>query len=150
MDPKVLFLLPALATCPQSPARPTIHWLTPPALPIYHWPEHREWPEGDHPAHGDGSSESPIYLGLGAYTNNSSVSVDSGASGTLASTTPETMWLPNRFPLIVSTRDFDVEPFSPPASPVTMVPSRPDTKKHLRNRSTHRAGRLRNRGPRRS
>jgi hypothetical protein len=44
--------------------------------------------EGDHPAHGEGASESPMYLGLGGYTNLSvsntfarTVTVDSGASG---------------------------------------------------------------------
>lgn len=43
--------------------------------------------------------------------------VDSGGSGTQPYTSAA--WLPNNFPLAVSRRDFDVEPFLPPTTPVT-------------------------------
>jgi hypothetical protein len=64
MDPKLLLLLPGLATCSAAPTRPTLHALKP-AVPIYQWPEHRSLPEDTEPPHGEGSGESPLYGGVG-------------------------------------------------------------------------------------
>ncbi|MGD0758151.1 MAG: hypothetical protein ABR921_04540 [Candidatus Sulfotelmatobacter sp.] len=140
MDPRLLLLLPGLATCSTSPVRPTVHSLTPLAAPVYEWPEPRDHPEKTEPPHGDGSGESPLYSGLavyGAATSNVSnlttrVTVDSGASG--AQPYISVAWLPNSFPLVVSTRDFDVELFLPPTSPITIQVG-PDTTRNRMNPS---------------
>ena len=119
MDPKLLLLLPGLAACYVSPARPTLHALTP-IVPVYEWPERRDHPEKTEPPHGEGSGESPLYEGIAVYGANSSnvsarVTIDSGVSG--IQPYASVGWLPNRFPLIVSTQDFDIEPFLPSSRP---------------------------------
>jgi hypothetical protein len=142
MDPKMLLLLPGLASCTTLDGQPTLYISVAPLAPIRKRPELPELPERDHPAHGEGSSESPTYLGLGAYTNTSGrVIVDSTASGSYTSIAPQAMWLANRFPLIASTRDFDVEPSLPTPPPIKTFQVAPDTTKHLTNPSTLRARR---------
>lgn len=142
MDPKLLLLLPGLAACHTSPAQPTLHALTQAVVPVHEWPEHRDQPEKTEPPHGEGSGESPIYGGMAVYgtgtVNVSNVSarvtVDSGASGIGPYTSAA--WLPNRFPLIASAQDFDVEPFVPLSRPKLKMQIGPDTSKHLSNPST--------------
>jgi hypothetical protein len=131
MDPKLLLLL--LAACPTSPAQPTLGALRKAVVPVYEWPERRDLPEKTEPPHGEGSGESPMYGGLFAY-GTSSVTVYSSASG--VGPDGSTAWLPNRFPLIVSIQDFDVEPFAPSSRPNVTMRIRSDTTKHLSHPST--------------
>jgi hypothetical protein len=43
----------------------TVHVRQETMTPAYEWPELRECnEEGDHPAHGEGSDESPMYVGM--------------------------------------------------------------------------------------
>jgi len=145
MDPrllKTLFILP-LAGCPASPAQPTLHSLVAPAPPVRQWPELPDVPEGDHPAHGEGSTESPMMLGLGGYTNINvsntfarGVTVDSGASGSYASVA-STPWLNNNFPLVVSTEHL-VEPFPRVTLPVSFLHVRADSKGHAASLASRR------------
>jgi hypothetical protein len=150
MDPKVLLLLPGLASCPMSDAHPTLYISVASARPARKRPEPPDLPERDHPPHGEGSSESPIYLGVGSFANNNTASgriiVDSSASGTYTSTAPQATWLAGNFSLAISMRDFDVEPFVP-TPPTKTIQVAPDTTKHLANPSTLRA--LRSYGRRR-
>jgi hypothetical protein len=145
MDPKLLLLLPGLASCPMTDAQPTLYTSVASPAPVRRRGELPELPEKDHPADGEGSRESPIYLGIGAYANNTNTSsrvvVDSSASGHYTSSSPQAMWLANRFPLITSTHDFDVESFVPTPLSTEMMKIAPDTMKHLTNPSTLRARR---------
>ena len=68
-----------------------------------------------------------------------SVTVDSGASGTQPYAS--VAWLPNNFPLVVSTRDFDIEPLSPLSRPNVMIQVGPDTTRHVANPSAIQARR---------
>jgi hypothetical protein len=116
-----LFFLPP-AVCP--PAEPSVHravWVA----PASDWPRRRELPEHDHPVDGEGSA--PMFVGLGAYSNTANVTVQSTSSG---SYDMEVAWLPNNLPLVVSTRDFPVEPFRAPTSPAGFVRVRLDSKGH--------------------
>lgn len=56
-----------LLSCAISPAprKPTVRSLTIP-VPVHSWPYRQEPLESDHPAHGEGSDESPHFLGIGA------------------------------------------------------------------------------------
>jgi hypothetical protein len=145
MDPrlfKTLFVLP-LAGCQVTPAQPTLHSFVAAAHPVPELPEPPDVPERDHPAHGEGATESPMYLGLGGYTNLSvsntfarGVTVDSGASGSYASAA-SALWLSNNFPLAVSTRDL-VEPFPPTTLPIASPRVRPDSKGHVQNLAVRR------------
>lgn len=145
MDPrllKTLFVLP-LAGCQVSPAQPTLHSLVAPAPPVREWPELPDLPEGDHPAHGEGSTESPMILGLGGYINinvsNTSargITVDSSASGSYVSVAP-VAWLNNNFPLVASTQDL-VEPFPPATLPVASPLARTDSKGYVVNLAARR------------
>jgi len=144
MDPKLLLLLPGLASCPMSDAQPTLYVSVASPAPIRKRLEPLDLPEGDHPAHGEGSSESPIYLGIGSFANNTNASgriiFDSGSSGNYTSTAPQAMWLAGNFPLIMSTRDFETEPFAPPPAVKTNQVV-PDTTKQRTNLSAVRTRR---------
>lgn len=144
MDPKVLFLLPGLATCPTSHAQASWHSLTPPAMPVYVWPERQELPEKDHPAHGEGSGESRMFVGV-ATNASGRVVVDSSASGSAFSNgthaLDQTTWLPIGLNVVTSRDDLDVEPFLPTTRPIATIQFKPDTTKHLSNPSTTRARR---------
>jgi len=142
MDPKLLLLLPGFAGCPASPAQPSLQAVAQAVVPVREWPERRDQPERTDPPHGEGSGESPMYGGMAAYfpgaANVSNVSarviVDSGASG-IGPYAPAA-WLPNRFPLIASTQDFEIKPFMPSSHPNVTMQIGPDTSKHLSNPST--------------
>jgi hypothetical protein len=133
MDPrawKALFALPLALCVGDAGQGPSVH--RPVSIaPARNWPSQPDLPEGEHPAH-DETNQSPMFLGLGAYTNAStaSVRVDSGASGSYV--TPA-VWLPNHLPLVLSTRDFPTEPFRPPTAPAGFVLLRPDPKGHVPN-----------------
>jgi hypothetical protein len=145
MDPslfKALFVLP-LVGCQATPAQPTLHSLVAAADPVPELPERPDVPERDHPAHGEGATESPMYLGLGGYTNlrvsntfARGVTVDSSASGSYASAA-SALWLSNNFPLAVSTRDL-VEPFPPTTLPIASPGGRPNSKGHVQNLAVRR------------
>ena len=110
-------------------------------MPPYEWPEHRDLPESEHPAHGEGSDESPMIVGLGGvYTNNSSVrvTVDSGASG--MDTAAHATWLSHNSNLILSMGELlEVEPFPPAPPPITAVAfERADTTRYRANPSSRR------------
>jgi hypothetical protein len=144
MDPKLLLFLPGLATCPTLDAQPMLYISIASPAPTREWPELPDLPEGDHPAHGEGSSESPMYQGVGGYVNantSNRIVVDSSASGNYNSLSPQAVWLANRFPLVTSTRDLDVEPLLPAACLIKTFQVAPDTTKHLTNLSTLRTRR---------
>jgi hypothetical protein len=140
MDPQLLLILAGLASCPTSDAKPTLYISVASPAPIRKWPELPDLPERDHPAHGEGSSESPMYLGIGAFATNtntsSRVTVDSSASGDYPSIASQAIWLANGFPLITSMQDFDVEPSLTTPLVAETIQVTPDTRKHLTNPST--------------
>jgi hypothetical protein len=66
MDPKTLLLLPGLVVPHQQhdSKTPTIQACHAPMTPVYEWPERSEPIErGEHPSHGEGSDESPMFVG---------------------------------------------------------------------------------------
>jgi hypothetical protein len=143
MDPKVPFLLLGIAVSTKHDAKvATVDSLTPPASPIYEWPERREPIEGDHPAHGEGSDESPMFVGMTsniAISNTASVTVDSGASGYGPYGTAH--WLSNDLNLVTSVEELDAYPYTPPVPRSEFWNYEPDPTKHNRNRSTIKARR---------
>lgn len=145
MNPKLLLLLPFLAGCSVSDVQPSMYISASSPDPIRKWPEQPELPEGDHPAHGEGSSESPIYLGIGSFANNTNSSgriiVDSGTSSAYASTSSQAMWLAGNFPLIVSTRGFEAQPFAPKATQVAANPTKDRTNPSMARTHRSRGGR---------
>jgi len=148
MDPKPLCILSGLLTCasPAPAQRPHDQFVATyrslaPTVPVRDWPEDRERPERTDPAHGEGSGESVMYLGLGGYTTNTaahslmSVNVDSSASGAVSIYGPQ-MWLSNTFLSVTSPRDLYSERIPLPVAKTIRVV--PDTTKHLANPSTAR------------
>lgn len=84
MDPRLLFLLPGLAACPASQAQPTLCPIVAQRSPVHRWPELAERPESEHPAHGEGSGESPTVVGV-------------AASGVFSNVTAQRVWLENDY-----------------------------------------------------
>lgn len=129
MDPRVLkgLLVLPLVACPASPAQPSVQEYVSVA-PVRNWPGRPELPEDQEPDHGEGSSESLTYLGMGGYTNTSArpMTIDSSAVGPASSA-----WLPNNFILVADTRDLFVEPFSPVTLSVGSPQIRPNSKGHV-------------------
>ena len=130
---KTIALTSALVSGPIQQGQPAMRALTVPAH------EHREpveRPEKTEPPHGEGSGESPMFGGMAVYgnvSNTASVTVSYSASGTVAYTSDA--WLPNRFPLIVSSNEFVIVEREPvPTFPAT-IQIRPETKKHMGNLS---------------
>jgi hypothetical protein len=142
VNPKVLCLLPGLVASQHHDSKvPTMHALTAPAGPVYVWPERREPLEGDHPGHGEGSDESPMFNGInGNVSNTASVSVDSGASG--ASPYTSLGWLPRRSKLVTSFDQLFASEQVPTSLPLaTDVTVSPNATRHLSNPSTIQARR---------
>jgi len=127
----------ALAFRRIQPAQPVVTAAT---VPVQHPQEPLERPERTEPPHGEGSGESPMYGGMGAYgtltvTHTANVNVSLGGSGIPAHT--HIAWLPNRFPLIVSSTEFVVaERLDPPPQFQATIQVHPKTTKHMGNPST--------------
>jgi hypothetical protein len=136
VNPKVLCLLPGLIAPQHHCSKvPTIHAPTAPA-PTYEWPERRDPLEGDHPGHGEGSDESPMFNGVHSNVSPGSVSVDSGASGIGPYTSVG--WLPKGLNIVTS---FDqlfmsVQMIPTPLPLATNLTVSPNSTKHLSNPST--------------
>jgi hypothetical protein len=139
---KAIVMSSALAACP-TPAKPDVHALKVRVAPAPEWPGSQERLEDTEAPHGEGSGESPLYGGLGAYglninatnTSPNTITVDSGASGTQPYASIAA-WLPNRLPLIVSTHDFNVvQSVVTPWQKATMG-GPTETTRHLSNPST--------------
>jgi hypothetical protein len=134
MDPrlfKTVFIVAGLGACPLSPPQPGLYRSLA-VVPARGLPLGQEFPEGDHPPHGEGS-ESPLYLGLGGYTNlnvsntfSRGVTVDSGVSSSVVSGP----WLDNTFPLVAEARDL-AQPFQSANPPVASPRVCPDAKGHV-------------------
>ena len=151
MDPrliKTVLVVAGIGACPVSSAQADLYRSVS-AVPVRSWPWRPEMPEGDHPGHGEGADDSPMYIGLGRYANinvtntaSGSVSVGLVASEGPADVAQNAAWLDGNVKLITSTRDFEVKPFRP-ASPTTAVHVRPDAKRHLEYLSARRLRNLR-------
>jgi hypothetical protein len=143
---KVLALLPGLAAgCPASHVDAAWHSLTPPAAPVYEWPQHQELPvDPEHLPH-DGSGESGMFIGM---VSNSTVNVstysgaiigvDSGASGSHA--LPFVPWLTDGLNIVTDFSELG-DPFPPMPLPGFKIHIGPNTTKHLSNPSTVRTRR---------
>ena len=132
---KTIALSSALASCSIPQTRPPMHVLS---VPVRQERREQEGPEKTEPPHGEGSGESPMFGGMAVYgnaniSNTASVSVDSGASGTQPYTS--VAWLPNRFPLIVSMQEFEVEPLVPRTPQKMVIQAAPNAARNLRNLS---------------
>ena len=138
MDPKVLLLLPGFVAPQQqhSSATPTVRVWAAPVMPRYEWPERREPIEGgEHPGHGEGSDESPMFVGTTTNTNVASdIMVDSGAS---AGPYLHNGWLSRGLNIITSSDEFVLqEQISPsPFLPPSTVLDSPDTTRYRSNPS---------------
>jgi hypothetical protein len=139
---QTIALSSALAGCPVQPTRPMLHALTAPVVPVQSWPVPKDWPEKTDPAHGEGSGESPMYVGLFGYgtTTASNVSahvmVDSGASGTHPYTS--VAWLPKSFNLVSSPVGLELVARVPSSLPFAAnnLNVSPNATKHMSNPST--------------
>ena len=103
MDPRFLsglLILRGLAPCPVSEHQATWRSLTAPLPPIYHLPYIPERPDGDHPAHGEGSGELLFSAGI-------------AASGTFTNIAAQTVSFRNDF--IPISEEFFAERFTPPS-----------------------------------
>jgi hypothetical protein len=163
LDPKTLLLLPGLVGCHQQPHCETLTVQVGPAAttptvqtwrglaPVYEWPERREPMEGgDHPAHGEGSDESPMFVGIVTNSNVASgqiITVDSGAS---ASPYIHNGWLPRGLNLVTSAYEFVLVDQISPSPLRSHFPENnsPDTTRHRGNPSAIKIQRTLNKHPR--
>lgn len=107
------------------------------ATPPSEWPERREPMEEDHPAHGEGSDESPMYVGSVMNSNVASgqlITVDSGASANLPI---HEGWLPKRLNLVASANELiPVERITPSSFKSPLATNlTPNTNRHRGNSS---------------
>jgi hypothetical protein len=69
--PRILTIVASLAACSVPQPQATVQQASL-SVPVYQWPFRQERPEGDHPAHGEGSGESASVVGIaasGTFTN---------------------------------------------------------------------------------
>lgn len=141
MDPKALLLLPGLVVPNHQRHSDTLTvrvWQEP-GSPVADWPERREPIErGEHPGHGEGSDESPMFIGSVMNTNVASgqlITVDSGASANLPI---HEGWLPRGLNLVTSANELIVVEQTMPSplrSPLAANLDSPNTRRHRGNPS---------------